>query len=91
MRKQELVHLHGLLVEIRRHFVEQDEIQIPADAFEAYDEYGVGPTAIPERKDAHKAAVHHLLEGLETTVPTQQPAGEPASTPSDVIEASPSR
>lgn len=68
MRKQGIVHLHGLLVLVRRDFTEQNEIQIPADAFESYDEYGVRPTRIADRKRAHKAAVSHLLDGLETTV-----------------------
>lgn len=79
MRKQELVHLHGLFVEIRRYLAAQDEIQIPTDAFDAYDESGIGPTAIAERKHAHQAAVDQLLDGLDTTVTAQHPAGEAAS------------
>lgn len=86
MRKQELVHLHGLLVEIRQQFTEQDDIQIPAYAFEAYDEYGVGPTAIAERKDTHQAAIDHLFDGLQTTLSAQQSTGEPASTPSGQVK-----
>lgn len=66
MRKQELIHIHGLLVEVRRYFDDRDEI--PADAFDAYDTYGVTPTALHRHKDAHKEAIEHLLEGIDTTL-----------------------
>lgn len=72
MRKQELIHIHGLLVVTREHLADQDEIEIPTDAFDAYDDFGVGPTAIAKRKDAHIEAVEYLLDGLHTTLTTQQ-------------------
>lgn len=88
MRKQELVHLHGLLVVVRRHVDEQDEIQASRHAFDAYDEYGVRPTAIAERKEAHHAAVDHLLEGLQTTLTAHQPMESTTSKSSDGVGAS---
>lgn len=91
MRKQELVHLHALFEVIRRHLAERDGTRLPAGAFDTYDEHGVGPVAIAERKEAHRAAVDHLLDGLQTTVTAQRPAVETASTPSETGEASPSR
>ncbi|QIO24161.1 UPF0058 family protein [Haloarcula sp. JP-L23] len=72
MRKHELVHIHGLLVLVRRHLAEQEEIAIPTDAFDVYDAYGVRPTAIAERKDTHKTAIRHLLTGLNATLATEQ-------------------
>lgn len=80
MRKQELIHMHGLLVVVRQHLAEQDDIEIPTGAFDAYDDYGVGPTAIAKRKDVHKEAVDRLLEGLQMALTTQQGAANAPTT-----------
>jgi hypothetical protein len=72
MRKQELIHIHRLLVVTRNHLADQADIEIPADAFDEYDEHEVGPTAIAKRKEAHKEAVEHLLDGVHTTLTTQR-------------------
>lgn len=88
MRKQELIHIHGLLAVTRQHLADREEIEIPADAFNAYDDYGVGPTAITKRKDAHKKAVDCLLDGLYTTLTAQQKVANAPSTASESIETS---
>lgn len=72
MRKQELIHIHDLLAVTRDHLDDEGELDPPADAFDAYDDYGVGPTAIAKRKEAHKTAVDHLLDGLQATLTAQR-------------------
>lgn len=89
MRKQELIHIHGLLVVTRRHLADRGDIEIPDDAFDGYDDYGVGPTAIDERKDAHKEAVHQLLDGFRRTLTTQKKSTDALTPSSESIDASP--
>ena len=88
MRKQELVHLHGLLVGVRRYLDEHEDVAVPTGAFDAYDGYGIGPTAIADRKDAHREAVDRLLDGLNVTVTAQRTAEDAAPVPSDPAEGS---
>ncbi|EFW93043.1 hypothetical protein ZOD2009_04247 [Haladaptatus paucihalophilus DX253] len=61
MKKQELIHLHGLLAEVGNHFEEQDGKQITLDD---YDSLGVRPTSIHKSKTDHKAAVFALSEAI---------------------------
>lgn len=82
MRKQALVHLHELLVLVRRHLEERDGTPVPPGAFDAYDDYGVGPTAVAERKDRQREAIDRLLEGLYT-VTARRTAADAATAPSD--------
>lgn len=91
MRKQELVHFHRLLVEIRWYLAEQEEIEIPAGAFDTYEDCEVKPTALTERKAAHEEAVDHLLEGLQTTVAAQRTTADTRPNLSGSVSASPSR
>jgi hypothetical protein len=91
MRKQELIHIHGLLLVTRRHLAAQERVEIPADAFDEYDDFGVGPTAIAKRKDAHKAAVDRLLAGLHSTLGTQRGTADASATSSEPSDASPAR
>ncbi|QZX99443.1 UPF0058 family protein [Halobaculum rubrum] len=71
MKKQELIHLHGLLSEVRS---EYDEWGTDIDLTE-YKELGVKPTSIHRSKTDHKAAVFKLASGItssaeeETTEP----------------------
>lgn len=81
MRKQELVHLHGLLAMVRKHLEERGEI--PPGAFDTYDDYGIGPTAVAERKDRQREVIDRLLEGLYITVTAQRPIVDTATAPSD--------
>lgn len=64
MRQQELIHLHNLLIQIRRHIEAAEDV--PADAFDAYDAHAVSPIAVHRRKDDHQDAVFLLLDGLHT-------------------------
>ncbi|MBX0326007.1 UPF0058 family protein [Halomicroarcula sp. F13] len=91
MRKQELIHIHSLLVVTRQHLAEQADIEIPADAFDGYDDSGIGPTAIAERKDAHKAAVHQLLDGFQTTLNTHKKSADALTPSSESVDASPAQ
>lgn len=91
MRKQELIHIHGLLVVTRLHLAEQANIEIPDEAFDGYDGYGVGPTAIAERKDAHKEAVDQLLDGFRTTLTTHKKSTDALTPSSESIDASPAQ
>lgn len=70
MKKRELVYLHSLLVEIRRYLAARGDL--PADAFAAYDEFGVAPTAVYETKSEHREAVMRLLDGLTTALETRE-------------------
>lgn len=79
MRKQELVHLHGLFAALRSHLRERDDVTVPDDAFDPYDEYGVGPTALAERKDEHVTALDRLSDGVHETVTTHDPALDDAA------------
>lgn len=62
MRKQELIQLHGLAVAVRGHL--ETAHDVPADAFERYDAYGVGPAAIHRHKGDHRAALQHAMSGV---------------------------
>ena len=44
MKKQELIHLHGLLAEVHTQVESWDEDEVP---LEAYNELGVRPTSVP--------------------------------------------
>ncbi len=61
MKKQELIHLHGLLAEVGNHFEERDEEPITLDK---YDSLGVRPTSIHKSKTDHKAAVFALVDAI---------------------------
>ena len=56
MKKQELIHLHGLLAEVSKHYTQTDgEISL-----DTYRQPGVRPTSIHKSKTDHKAAVFAL-------------------------------
>jgi hypothetical protein len=61
MKKQELIHLHGLLAEVRNHYEERAETEI---GHERYTELGVRPTSIHKSKTDHKDAVFALADGI---------------------------
>ena len=61
MKKQELIHLHGLLAEVCNHYEQIADCNIEhAD----YTELGVRPTSIHKSKTDHKAAVFELAKGI---------------------------
>jgi len=76
MKKQELIHLHGLLAEVSSQCAEWDDCQVD---LENYETLGIRPTSIHKSKTDHKAAVFALASGItanmaetepETVVPT---------------------
>lgn len=61
MKKQELIHLHGLLAQVRDQTAEWCEDELP---LEEYEEFGVRPTSIHKSKTDHKEAVFALVGGI---------------------------
>ena len=75
MKKQELIHLHGLLAEVSNECTAWDDCEID---LEEYETRGIRPTSIHKSKTDHKAAVFDLAGGItenmreetETVAPT---------------------
>ena len=65
MKKQELIHLHGLLAEVGNFYEESESDTIPLGK---YEELGVRPTSIHKSKTDHKAAVFALAGGITTAL-----------------------
>lgn len=78
MKKQELIHLHGLLAEVRNACEEWDDTTIAA---EEYRELGVQPTSIHRSKTDHKSAVFALVDGI--TGGLTETAEDPVSATAD--------
>ncbi|WP_049980756.1 UPF0058 family protein [Halolamina rubra] len=72
MKKQELIHLHGLLAELQSQFDAAGET-----VSEEYRELGVQPTSIHRSKTDHKAAVFALIHGVTDELESDE---EPAET-----------
>lgn len=77
MKKQELIHLHGLLAEVRNHYEQSEGTEVDD---EHYRELGVRPTSIHKSKTDHKAAVFALADGItaEMEAKTEQPVSPTA-------------
>ncbi|APX98185.1 MULTISPECIES: UPF0058 family protein [Natronorubrum] len=61
MKKQELIHLHGLLAEVSNQCAAWEDCQINLDEYESR---GIRPTSIHKSKTDHKAAVFALAGGI---------------------------
>jgi hypothetical protein len=61
MKKQELIHLHGLLAQVQNHYEEETGNDVEHDK---YLTLGVQPTSIHKSKTDHKAAVFALARGI---------------------------
>jgi hypothetical protein len=61
MKKQELIHLHGLLAQVQDHYEEQTGENVEHDR---YDTLGVQPTSIHKSKTDHKDAVFALVKSI---------------------------
>lgn len=61
MKKQELIHLHGLLAEVCTHYEEYSGTDVTRDQ---YQHLGVQPTSIHKSKTEHKEAVFALAAGI---------------------------
>ncbi|MFT4949723.1 MAG: hypothetical protein ACI9CA_001864 [Natronomonas sp.] len=78
MKKQELIHLHGLLAQVQNHYEQET-----GDAVE-HDKYvtlGVQPTSIHRSKTDHKAAVFALAKGITSEMEIEE--AEPVSPAAD--------
>ncbi len=69
MKKQELIHLHGLLAQVQNHYEEQTGGTID---HEDYTALGVQPTSIHKSKTDHKAAVFALANDITTEMETEE-------------------
>ena len=76
MKKQELIHLHGLLAELQNNSDAAGEA--PSDE---YRELGVQPTSIHRSKTDHKAAVFALIHSI--TDELEDDATEPVPATAD--------
>ena len=61
MKKQELIHLHGLLAEVCEHYERMAECDVE---HAKHTELGIRPTSIHKSKTDHKAAVFALADGI---------------------------
>jgi hypothetical protein len=61
MKKQELIHLHGLLAQVQDHYEEQTGNEVEHDR---YATLGVQPTSIHKSKTDHKDAVFALIQSI---------------------------
>ena len=76
MKKQELIHLHGLLAEVRTHYEESNGIEIDHDD---YASLSVQPTSIHRSKTDHKAAVFALADDLTDAMGSETTEQEPVA------------
>ena len=65
MKKQELIHLHGLLAEVRDQCEEWHGEEFDTTDYETL---GVRPTSIHRSKTDHKRAVFRLAGGITSSV-----------------------
>lgn len=65
MKKQELIHLHGLLAEVSNHY---EQNATGTANLEEYESLGVRPTSIHKSKTDHKAAVFALATGITSDI-----------------------
>lgn len=61
MKKQELIHLHGLLAEVSNQCAKWNDCPV---ALDEYESLGIRPTSIHKSKTDHKAAVFALAGGI---------------------------
>jgi hypothetical protein len=69
MKKQELIHLHGLLAQVQNHYEEQTGNTVEHDR---YTTLGVQPTSIHKSKTDHKDAVFALADGITSEMTEEE-------------------
>jgi len=79
MKKQELIHLHGLLAQVQNHYEQETGETVDHDR---YTTLGVKPTSIHKSKTDHKDAVFALAKGI-TAEMTETEDAEPVSAAAD--------
>lgn len=70
MRKQELIHLHGLLKETATYLEEEYRDTVDID-YDTYDSLDVRPTSIHRSKDDHKEALYTLSKAITDAITEQ--------------------
>ena len=65
MKKQELIHIHGLLAEVRNQYEIRNGRSIDCSE---YERTGVNPTSIHHSKTAHQEAIFALIDGITDTM-----------------------
>jgi hypothetical protein len=78
MKKQELIHLHGLLAQVQTHYEQETGEAVDHDE---YATLGVQPTSIHKSKTDHKAAVFALARGITGEMTAEET--EPVSAAAD--------
>ncbi len=78
MKKQELIHLHGLLAQVQNHYEAESGSTVEHDE---YAELGVKPTSIHKSKTDHKAAVFAIANGITSAMTDDEK--EPISAAAD--------
>ncbi|MFB6143661.1 MAG: UPF0058 family protein [Halorientalis sp.] len=76
MKKQELIHLHGLLAQVQNHYEERTGEDVEHDEYAAVN---ARPTSIHMSKDDHKEAVFALADGLTTELVEDETEQVPAA------------
>jgi hypothetical protein len=76
MKKQELIHLHGLLAEVRYKYEQKSGAEVEP---EEYDGLGCRPTSIHKSKTDHKKAVFALAGGITSEMKGDASKAAPAS------------
>ncbi len=80
MKKQELIHLHGLLAEVSNDLTTYHDTKLELDEYEAL---GVRPTSIHKSKTDHKAAVSTLANELTDEIDALETEEERVSATAD--------
>ena len=76
MKKQELIHLHGLLAQVQNHYEERTGNTVEHDE---YARINVRPTSIHKSKDDHKEAVFALADGIQSEMNDEKTEQVPAA------------
>jgi hypothetical protein len=79
MKKQELIHLHGLLSEVGNYYEEEHSTEVDLDDYESL---GVRPTSIHKSKTDHKAAVFAMAKSI-TSEMSEAESGEKVAAKAD--------
>ncbi|WP_134670555.1 UPF0058 family protein [Halorussus marinus] len=79
MKKQELIHLHGLLAEVGNYYEEEHSTEVD---LEDYESLGVRPTSIHKSKTDHKAAVFAMAKSI-TSEMSEVESGEKVAAKAD--------
>ncbi|MFT4890130.1 MAG: hypothetical protein ACI9YT_001043 [Halobacteriales archaeon] len=80
MKKQELIHLHGLLAEVSNQYEAWEDTTL---SLEEYESLGVRPTSIHKSKSEHKTAVFALTHGITDGMTEEETTEERVSAAAD--------